>query len=72
MVRPLSAVAAAAIIAAAVTMVTAPGREIAIPPEAAGAAPPACAQRPWPYNTCAGTPEAKRPIRLVTVDRLEP
>jgi len=74
MFKPLSAVGAAAVIAAALTMLTTPDGKVGAEAMAGIARAPmrACAERPWPYNRCAGSPDAARPIRLVTVDRTDP
>ena len=71
-VRMLVMVVSAASVAALVTLFTVAGNEVAAGPLPAPqvAAVRACAERPWPYNTCAGTVFGKRAIRLVTTDRL--
>ena len=72
MFKPLTAIGAAAFIAAAVTIMTAPVAPVTASalPEAASAPMQACAQRAWPYNTCVGTPYGKPNVRLVTADRM--
>jgi len=62
----------AAAIAALATLVSADGGKVTAGPLAApqAAAMKACADRPWPYNTCVDTAFGKRNIRLVTTDRL--
>lgn len=70
-VKPMVMVLSAAAIAALATFVTVGGGGVAGPlaaPEAA--AIKACADRPWPYNTCVDTAFGKRNIRLITTDRL--
>lgn len=71
MFKPFSAIGAAAFIAAAVTILTAPSVPVTAGalPEAASAPMRACAQRAWPYNNCVGTPYGKPNVRLVTTDR---
>jgi len=73
MFKPLSAVAAAAIIAAAITLLTAPGAELSAGPlaKADEAALNTCMERAWPYRNCVGTRVGNPHIRLVTTDRLE-
>jgi len=72
MLKSITAVAAAAAIAAAITVLTAPGGELAAGPLAKSdeTALHACAQRPWPYFNCVGTRLGNQRIRLVTTDRL--
>jgi hypothetical protein len=72
MFKPTTAVMAAAAIAAAVTIFSAPTAQVTAGPLAMAAAAPmqACAQRPWPYLRCVGTPFGNPRIRLVTTDRL--
>jgi hypothetical protein len=72
MLRTMSAIGAAAAIAAAITVFTAPGAELAAGPLAKPdeAALNVCAQRPWPYFNCVGTRLGNQRIRLVTTDRL--
>ena len=65
--------AAAAIIAAAITVISAPiGDVVASPlPKPAVDAITACKQRPWPYINCVGTEfEFGNPhVRLISIDR---
>jgi hypothetical protein len=72
MLKPLSAILAAAVVAALATFVSAPGGPVTAGPLASadGAAMQACAQRPWPYLHCVGTPFGNHDIRLVTTDIL--
>jgi len=70
--KSTTAVMLAAAIAAGVTIFTAPTNAVS-----AGSLPPAvtapltaCAERPWPYFGCVGTPFGNRNIRLITVERL--
>ena len=72
-VKPMVMVLSAAVIAALVTFVSIGGSGgVSAGPLAApeAAAIKACADRPWPYNTCVDTAFGKRHIRLVTTDRL--
>ncbi len=72
MLRTMSAIGAAAAIAAAVTLLSAPGGELSAGPLAKPdeTALNACAQRPWPYFNCVGTRIGNQRIRLVTTDHL--
>jgi hypothetical protein len=72
MFRFAYAVLAAAVIAAAFTLLTAAsGRLDAGPPPAAKeAALKKCTQRPWPYLNCVGTPVGNPHVRLVSTDQL--
>jgi hypothetical protein len=72
MLKSITAIAAAATIAAAITVLTAPGGELSAGPlpKPDEAALHACAQRPWPYLNCVGTHLGNPRIRLVTTDRL--
>lgn len=67
-----TAVMAAATIAAAVTILTAPTTPVVATPAAKPVAEAitACAQRPWPYLRCVGTEFGSRQIRLVSTDRV--
>jgi hypothetical protein len=73
-VKPMIMVLSAAAIAALTTFISIGGNEVSAGPLAApeAAAIKACADRPWPYNTCVDTAFGKRHIRLVTTDRLPP
>ena len=70
--KSATAVIIAAAAAAAVTIVTAPATPVTAGPlpEAKAASMRTCAQRPWPYLRCVGTPFGSQKIRLVTVERL--
>jgi len=72
--KPLAAVLAAAAAAGVITILTVPTTKVA-----AGTMPPlvakamhACADRPWPYLHCVGTPFGNPKIRLVTTDHFPP
>jgi hypothetical protein len=73
MLKSLTAVMAAAAVAAVFTLLSAPSEKLnAGPmPPAAAAAMHACAERPWPYLNCVGTRFGNPHIRLVTTDRLK-
>ena len=66
-----TAVMAAATVAAAVTILSAPGAKVSAGPMAKPIteAMTACAARPWPYLHCVGTPFGNPHIRLVSTDR---
>jgi hypothetical protein len=73
--KPMVMVLGAAAIAALATFLSVGGSGgVSAGPLAApqAAAIRACAERPWPYNTCVDTAFGKRNIRLVTTDRLPP
>jgi hypothetical protein len=72
MLKSISAIMAAAVVAAAVTALSAPSGEVTAGPvpSAAADAMRSCAQRPWPYLNCVGTPFGNPQVRLVTTDRL--
>jgi hypothetical protein len=72
MLKPISAVAAAAAAAAIVTFLLAPGAQVSAGPmpQATNARMHACADRPWPYLRCVGTPFGNPKVRLVTTDNL--
>jgi hypothetical protein len=74
MLKIVSAILAAAAIAAVLTVLLAPGGTVDAGPLAkpAEAALKSCTQRPWPYLNCVGTPLGNQRIRLVTTDRLTP
>lgn len=74
MLKTLSAILAAAAIAAVLTVLLAPGGAVDAGPLAkpTEAALKSCKQRPWPYLNCVGTPLGNQRIRLVTTDRLTP
>jgi hypothetical protein len=70
-VKLVDYVIAAAVIAGALTLLTANnGRLNADPlPQPARAAVKACTERPWPYLNCVGTRFGNPHIRLVTTER---
>lgn len=71
MVKPLTAIAIAAAIAAVATVLSAPTAPVdAGPlPQVEQSAIKDCAQRPWPYANCVGTRFGNPKVRLVTTDR---
>lgn len=70
MFKVTNAVIAAAIIAAIITLLTGTSdRLVASPmPEQAQAAMKACAQQPWPYLNCVGTPYGNPNIRVIKIN----
>jgi len=71
MLNSFYAVITAAIVAAIVTVVTAPEQVTAGPlPLVEAAAIKTCAERPWPYLRCVGTHYGNPKVRLVTTDRM--
>jgi hypothetical protein len=70
MLKTIAAILAAATIAAAITVVSAPiGDVIASPlPKPAADAITACKQRPWPYLNCVGTEFGNPRVRLISID----
>jgi hypothetical protein len=75
MLKWLSAVVAAAGIAGVLTLL--PGatsaRLTSSPPAKSEQVPPeTCADRPWPYLKCIGSPSEESSLRRLTTDRLAP
>jgi len=72
MPKLMTAVMAAAFIAAAITVLSAPAAHVDASPRPVAEAVQmqACAQRPWPNLRCVGTPFGNPRIRLVSADRL--
>jgi hypothetical protein len=71
MLKSVAAIALAAAIAGAITIVSAPTADvIASPlPQPAADAITACKQRPWPYLNCVGTEFGNPHVRLIVTDR---
>jgi len=71
MFKSTAAITLAAAIAAAVTVMSAPGAPVDATPVAQPVAEAmnACNQRPWPYLRCVGTEFGSKRVRLVTTDR---
>ena len=73
MLKALTAIMTAVAIAAAVTVISAPGPVDAGPlAKANEAVLKACTQQAWPYLNCVGTSIGNPRIRLVTTDRIAP
>jgi hypothetical protein len=70
MLKTIAAILAAATIAAAITIVSAPiGDVVASPlPKPAADAITACKQQPWPYVHCVGTEFGNPHVRLIRID----
>ena len=71
MLKSLAAVLGAAIIAAAITLFSAPTSDVVASPlpQPAAAAITACKLQPWPYLNCVGTEFGNPRVRLITFDR---
>ena len=69
MLKTIVAILAAAVIAAAITVISAPiGDVVASPlPMPAADAIVACKQNPWPYVNCVGTEFGNPKIRLISI-----
>jgi hypothetical protein len=72
MVKSLAAILVAALIAAAITLLSAPTTDvIADPlPKPAADAMRACNQQPWPYSNCVGTEFGNPKVRLIAINRV--
>jgi Spy/CpxP family protein refolding chaperone len=72
MQKTLTAIMAAAAIAAAITLLSAPAAKVDAGPVAkpVEAAMIECANRPWPYLRCVGTEFGNQRVRLVAAERL--
>jgi hypothetical protein len=72
MLKPVTAITLAAVLAAAFVALTASDNDLAAGPLARPdeAALKTCAQRPWPYLHCVGARVGNPHIRLVTTDRV--
>ena len=69
MLKPIVAIAAAGIIAAAFSVISAPTAGVAASPlqQPTADATTACKERPWPYLHCVGTEFGNPNIRLIAV-----
>jgi hypothetical protein len=69
--KTIVAIVAAAIIAAAITLISAPIADVVASPlpKPAADAITACKQRPWPYLNCVGTEFGNPRVRLISIDR---
>lgn len=72
MSKLMTAIMAAALIAAAMTVLSAPAAHVDASPRplAEAAQMRSCTERPWPYLRCVGTPFGNSRLRLVSTDRL--
>ena len=70
--KSFTAILVAAAAAAVITLLSASGEFVSAGPmpQAAAEQMHACADRPWPYLRCVGTPFGNPKIRLVTTDKL--
>jgi hypothetical protein len=71
MLKSLVAIAVAAIIAAAITLLSAPTTDVVASPlpEPAAEAIRDCKHQPWPYSNCVGTQFGNPKVRLIAIDR---
>jgi hypothetical protein len=71
MLKSLAAVVAAAIVAAVITLLSAPTTELVASPLSTPAvdAMTACNQQPWPYSSCVGTGFGNPKVRLIPISR---
>jgi hypothetical protein len=74
MLKTIAAILAAAIIAATITVISAPITDVVASPlpKPAADAITACKQRPWPYLNCVGTEFGNPHVRLIGIDRPAP
>jgi hypothetical protein len=70
MLKTIAAVVAAAVIAAAITVLSAPIGDVVASPlhKPAADAIAACKLNPWPYVNCVGTEFGSPKIRLISID----
>ncbi|MEP7031049.1 MAG: hypothetical protein ABI830_08970 [Pseudolabrys sp.] len=73
MLKSLSAIFAAAAIAAVITVMSAPSAQVDAGPVAkpVETAMKACVNQPWPYLHCVGTEFGNTKVRLVAIDRAQ-
>ena len=71
MLKSLAAVVLAAIIAAVITLLSAPATDVVANPlpRPAADAMKACNQQPWPYSNCVGTEFGNPKVRLIVINR---
>jgi len=71
MLKTIAAVVAAAIIAGAITILSAPIADVVANPlpQPAVDAITACKQQPWPYLNCVGTEFGNPHVRMISLDR---
>jgi hypothetical protein len=71
MLKSLAAIVAAALIAAAITLFSAPTTDVVASPLPGPAtdAIRACKQQPWPYLNCVGTEFGNPKVRVISFDR---
>jgi hypothetical protein len=72
MLKSIAAIVAAAIIAATITVISAPIADVVASPlpRPAADAITACKQHPWPYLNCVGTEFGNPHVRLISMDRV--
>ena len=71
MLKTIAAIIASAIIAGAITILSAPVADVVADPlpQAAVDAITACKHRPWPYLNCVGTEFGNPRIRVISLER---
>ena len=71
MLKAIAAIVAAAIIAGAITILSAPIADVVANPlpQPAIDAITACKQQPWPYLNCVGTEFGNSHVRLISLER---
>jgi hypothetical protein len=71
MLKSLAAIVLAALIAAAITILSAPTTDVVANPlpKPAADAIRACKQQPWPYLNCVGTEFGNPQVRVISIDR---
>ena len=71
MKKSLTAIMAAAAVAAAITLMSAPAAQVDAGPVAkpVETAMKACVNQPWPYLHCVGTEFGNPRVRLVSIER---
>ena len=71
MLKTIAAIVAAAVIAGAITILSAPIADVVANPlpQPAVDAITACKQQPWPYLNCVGTKFGNPHVRLISLER---
>jgi hypothetical protein len=71
MLKSFAAIVVAAIIAATITLLSAPTTDVVAGPlpKPAADAMKACNEQPWPYSNCVGTTFGNPKVRLIAINR---
>jgi hypothetical protein len=71
MLKSFAAIVVAAIIAATITLLSAPTTDVVAGPlpKPAADAMKACNEQPWPYSNCVGTAFGNPKVRLIAINR---